>query len=65
MTTISQITEMLEMLPKKEQEFACEVMKKLVLAWDADFTKLTPKEVAELEMADEQISRGRYILMMK
>lgn len=48
---VQQIAEMLDMLPEEEQNFACEVMRKLILAWDADFTKLTPKEAQELEEA--------------
>ena len=48
---------MLDMLPEDEQKFACELMKKLVLAWDPDFTKLTLKEAAELEAA----KNGEYV----
>jgi len=44
---------MLEMLPKAEQDFACEVVKKLVIVWDSDFTKLTPHEATELRLAHE------------
>ena len=52
MTAITkEIVSMIDMLPYKEQEFACELMKKLVLAWDSDFTKLTKKEAEELEDA--------------
>ena len=53
-----EIAEMFEMLPIEEQEFAREVMRKLVRAWDPDFTKLTPKEAAELRLAHEEIARG-------
>ena len=53
-----EITQMLEMLPEDEQKFACEVMRKLILAWDSDFTKLTPTEAAELKLAHEQVSNG-------
>ena len=48
-----QIAEMLDMLPEKEQNFAYELMKKLVLAWDPDFTKLTPDEKKRLEKAEK------------
>ena len=58
MTAVMEITSMLEMLPQDEQEFACEVVRKLVLAWDSDFTKLTPKEAAELKLAHEQVVAG-------
>ena len=35
-------------LPDVDKDFALAFMKKLVLAWDPDFTKLTPMERAEL-----------------
>lgn len=39
-----QIIDMLDMLPESEQELAFEMIKRIVLAWDSDFTKLTPLE---------------------
>lgn len=47
-----QIAEMIDMLPDQEQTLACEMLKRIVLAWDPDFTKLTPKERKELEEAE-------------
>ena len=40
----------------KIQGFALEVIKKLVYAWDPDYTKLTPAEKANLDeaLADEE-----------
>ena len=38
----------LDMLPANEQQLAYEMLKRIVLAWDPDFTKLTPAE-AEIE----------------
>ena len=55
---IREVAQMLEMLPQEEQEFACEVMRKLIRAWDSDFTKLTPTEAAELRLAREQVAKG-------
>jgi hypothetical protein len=52
---------MLDLLPEKEQIFACEVLKKLVLAWDPDFTKLTAKEAADLEIANAEFARGEFV----
>ena len=57
-TATREVAQMLEMLPRAEQEFACEVMRKLIRAWDPDFTKLTPAEAAELRLAHEQVARG-------
>lgn len=45
---------MLEMLPDTEQE---EFIKRLFLAWDPDYTKLTPDELKRLEAAES----GEYI----
>ncbi|MCL2811041.1 MAG: hypothetical protein FWD25_04030 [Clostridia bacterium] len=47
-----QIAGMMDMLPEAEQDLAFELMKRLVLAWDPDFTKLTPSERKELEEAE-------------
>lgn len=46
-------TEYLKMLPEKERSEAVELLKKLVIAWDPDFTKLTEQEKKELEEAKE------------
>ena len=48
---VKEAVELLEVLPDSEQGFAVEFLKKLVLAWDPDFTKLTPLERRELEEA--------------
>jgi hypothetical protein len=45
------------MLPSQEQDFAFEFVKRLVLAWDPDYTKLTPDERSHLEAAED----GEYI----
>lgn len=41
---VQESVKMLETLPESEQEFASQFIKRLVLAWDPDFTKLTPEE---------------------
>ena len=48
---VKEVADMLEMLPESEQNLAVELVKRIVLAWDSDFTKLTPKEAQELEEA--------------
>lgn len=47
------IAEMIDMLPEQEQNLAFEMMKRIILAWDPDFTKVTPKERKELEEAEK------------
>ncbi len=49
--TTKQAVELMDMLPESDQNFALEFIKKLVLAWDPDFTKLTPGERRELDEA--------------
>lgn len=44
---------MMLMLPENDQRFAYEFVKKLVLAWDPDFTKATPEEKARMKAAEE------------
>jgi len=59
MSTITQrITELVELLPENEQNFAYEFVKRLVLAWDGDFTKLTAAERKRLEQAEEEYISG-------
>lgn len=51
---VQEAVNLLEVLPETEQNFALEFIKKLVLAWDADYTKLTPEERARLERAEQE-----------
>ncbi len=44
---------LMDMLPESEQSFAFEFIKKLVRAWDPDYTRLTPQEAVELAQAEE------------
>jgi len=62
MSTIAkQITEMVNILPENEQSLAFELVKRLVLAWDPDFTKVTPDEAAAHAEAMEDYKRGEYV----
>ena len=47
-----EIDTLLELLPDSEQQLAYEFVKRLVLAWDGDFTKTTPQEREQIEHAD-------------
>ena len=54
MSTIAMnIARMVDMLPESDQNFAQEIIKKLVLAWDPDFTKATPEEMESMKEAEE------------
>lgn len=54
--TVKEAVGLLEVLPESEQDFALEFIRKLVIAWDPDYTKLTPAEKASLEdaLADKE-----------
>ena len=44
---------MIDMLPVSDQKFAYEFVKKLVLAWDPDFSKVTPDEAEHIKRAEQ------------
>jgi len=60
-STAQQIIEMIDMLPEKEQSLAFEIIKRLVLAWDPDFTKVTLAEAEIHADAMDEIERGDTI----
>ncbi len=43
---------LMDILPEADQAFAYEFIKKLVLAWDPDFTKVTAEEAKRIEEAE-------------
>lgn len=52
---------LMEILPESDQNFALEFIKKLVLAWDPDYTKVTSAERKALEEAEKDIVENRTI----
>lgn len=46
------ISEMIDILPDEEQNLAFEFIKRLVLAWDSDYTKVTPAERIKINDAE-------------
>ena len=54
MSTIAMdAAKLIDMLPQRDQEFAYEFVKKLILAWDPDFTKVTPEEARAIAAAED------------
>lgn len=43
---------LIDALPEADKNLAYELIKKLVLAWDPDFTKVTPEERKRIEEAE-------------
>lgn len=44
---------MMNLLPEEDQAFALEFIRKLVLAWDPDFTKVTSEEAGRIAEAEK------------
>lgn len=56
-----QIAQMVDMLPESDQALALELVRKLVLAWDPDYTRATPSEAATMEQAIGELDAGDYV----
>ena len=56
-----QIVDMIDMLPESEQKLACEILKRLVQAWDPDYTKLTPVEAERVAKAKSEIENDKLV----
>ena len=61
--TAQAIASMVDILPENDQQLAYELLKKLLLAWDPDFTKVTPEEAAQLEKAERNFDKGETVSM--
>lgn len=59
--TTKKTIELLQILPESDQGLAYEIIKKLVLAWDPDYTKTTPEEARALEEAEHDRKAGDTI----
>jgi len=62
MSVIAQkITDIVDILPENEQTLAYELVKRLALAWDPDFTKVTPAESERIRRARTEYERGECV----
>lgn len=57
----TKIADMVDMLPEKEKLLAFELIKRMVLAWDSDFTKLTLAERETLEKSDIELANNEVL----
>lgn len=57
-----EVINLMEILPESDQNFALEFIKKLVLAWNPDYTKVTPAERKALEEAEKDIVENGTVL---
>ena len=56
-----QVAHMVEMLPEEDQALAFAMVRKLVLAWDPEYTKATPEEDAAMDQAIKELAAGDYV----
>ena len=59
--TTKKTIELLQILPESDQGLAYEIIKKLVLALDPDYTKTTQEEARALEEAEHDIKAWETI----
>lgn len=60
-TITMQTAELLDILPEEDISIVNALTKKLVKAWDPDFTKVTARERELLDQADAEMKSGEYI----
>ena len=61
LTKSKEISVLVDILPENEQNLAYEFIKRMVLAWDSDFTKLTHAERIRLEEAEQDFIAGNTV----
>lgn len=61
---VKEAANLMEVLPESDQNVALEFMKKLVLAWDPDYTKVTLAERKGLEEAEKILKKMIQLHMM-
>lgn len=59
--TTLQTAELLDILPEEDISIVNALVKKLVIAWDPNFTKVTAKEKEILEKSDTEMKNGDFI----
>lgn len=56
-----QAAKLIDLLPEQDKNFAFEFIKKLVLAWDPDYTKVTENEYNSIVQSENEINNGEFI----
>jgi len=56
-----QTAELLDILPDEDILLVNALIKKLVIAWDPDFTKVTARERELLEKIDSEMKNGDFV----
>lgn len=59
--TTLETAELLDILPDEDVSIVNALIKKLVIAWDPDFTKVTARERELLEKSDSEMKSGDFV----
>ena len=59
--TTREMINLVEYLPEIEQALVAELIKRVYLAWDPDFTKVTAAEKASIDESETAFLRGEFI----
>ena len=59
--TTLQTAELLDILPDEDVSIVNALIKKLIIGWDPEFTKVTARERELLEKSDSEMKNGDYI----
>lgn len=57
----AQLLDLIDSLPEDDQKLIHDFIKKVIIAWDPDYTKLTIQEMKDLKQAQEEIEQGEYV----
>ncbi len=53
-----ELFQLVDTLPESEKKLIDEIIQRVILAWDPDFTKLTPEEADILKKSEQERENG-------
>ena len=60
-TVTLETAKLLDILPDEDISIVNALIKKLILAWDPEFTKVTDKEKEVLDKSDAEMKNGEFV----
>lgn len=60
-TVTLETAKLLDILPDEDISIVNALIKKLILAWDPEFTKVTDKEKEMLDKSDAEMKNGEFV----
>lgn len=58
---VKEMFQLVDMLPETEQDFISEMIRRVDLAWDPDFTKTTEAERKRMELAQKELENSETL----